>query len=228
MIDTMIEKKLAGEKAAEFIKNQMTVGLGTGSTVFYTINKIGEMVKAGMKIKAVSSSRTTTKLAESLGIKLYSLNEFNKIDITIDGVDEVDSNFNGIKGGGGALLFEKIVASASDKIVWVLDSSKKVDRIGGFPLPIEISPFGHIYIFNMLKNKGMNPVLRKVNDELFITESGNYIIDLHLRRIDNPTELALWLDSVSGIVEHGLFINMVDIVIIGKDGSTKSIVNRKK
>jgi ribose 5-phosphate isomerase A len=185
------------------------------------------MIKAGMEIKGVSTSLGTTEIARSLDIDLYPFNEINKIDITIDGIDEVDNSFNAIKGGGGAMLYEKIVASASEKVVWIGDSSKLVGGIGRFPLPVEVNQFSYAYIFNMFKNRGMNPVIRKSNGELFITDSGNYIIDLHLGRIDNPEKIASWLDSVPGIIEHGLFINMADIVIIGCDNSTQTIANNR-
>ena len=222
------EKKLSGEKAAGLVENGMTVGLGTGSTAVYAIKKIGEMIKAGMEIKAVSTSRATTEIARSLGINLYSLNEINKIDITIDGIDEVDNAFNAIKGGGGAMFYEKIVASASEKIVWIGDSSKLVGSIGRFPLPVEVNPFACNYIFNMFKKRDMRPVLRESNGGLFLTESRNYIIDLHLGVIDDPEKMASWLDSTTGIIEHGLFLNMADIVIIGEGDSVKTIENHRR
>ena len=138
----MIEKKLAAEKSVDFIEDGMTIGLGTGSTVFFLVKKLAESVKAGLKVKCISTSNQTSELARSLGIQITELNEVNFIDLTIDGADEVDENLNGIKGGGGALLFEKIVAAASKKVIWVVDSSKFVKQLGRFPLPVEVISFG--------------------------------------------------------------------------------------
>ncbi len=138
----MNEKQLAAEKSVEFIKDGMTLGLGTGSTVFFLVNKLAELVKDGLKIKCVSTSNQTSELAKSLGIKITKFNEVDIIDLTIDGADEVDKNLNGIKGGGGALLFEKIVASASNQVIWIVDSSKFVKKLGKFPLPVEVIEFG--------------------------------------------------------------------------------------
>ena len=130
----------------------MTVGLGSGSTVFFAIKKIGELVRAGLNIRAVSTSDATTQLAQSEGIKLISIDDAGEIDITIDGADEADSSFNGIKGGGGALLFEKIVALSSKKNIWIIDSAKLVDRLGKFPLPVEVIPFGYKRVFKSSRN----------------------------------------------------------------------------
>lgn len=140
------QKKLVGEYAANYVKDGMVVGLGTGSTVYFTIQKIGKMVKEGLSIKAVSTSSSTTVLANKLNIPLVSLNEVVGIDVTIDGADEVDGMFHGIKGGGGALLFEKIVASNSKQNIWVIDSSKYVEKLGGFLLPIEVISLGYTHI----------------------------------------------------------------------------------
>lgn len=222
----MDEKKLAGEKAAEFIKDDMIVGLGTGSTVYYTIAKLGEMVKEGLKIKAVSTSTATTNLARSLGIELFPIDEIESIDITIDGADEVDEMFNGIKGGGGALLFEKIVASASKKNIWVVDSKKVVKTLGKFPLPVEVIPFGHKHLYKKFEDKGMNPVIRKVEHNYFLTDSNNNIIDLNLSSIENPQELSNWLKGLPGVVENGLFLNYADVVIIGKDNDVELLYNK--
>ncbi|MEO0293380.1 MAG: ribose-5-phosphate isomerase RpiA [candidate division WOR-3 bacterium] len=210
------EKELAGSKVSDFIKDGMLLGLGTGSTFFYAIRKIGEMIKEGLKIKAVSTSRATTELAKSLGIPLVSIDEVEEIDLTIDGADEVDLNFNGIKGGGGALLFEKIVAKISKKNLWVVDSSKLVKKLGKFPLPVEVVPFGKSSVLKKFEKLGFNPKLRMSNGKEFITDSGNFIIDLNLGEIKDPYEMEVELNMIPGVVENGLFLDVVDIVIVGK------------
>ena len=221
----MNEKQLAGEKAAEFVQDGMIVGLGTGSTVYYTIQKIGAMVKQGLKINGVSTSTHTAELATSLGIPMLSINDVDSIDLTIDGSDEVDLKLNGIKGGGGALLFEKIVAFASRKVIWVVGSNKMVQTLGKFPLPVEVMQFGYKHVYKKLNEHGMNPVLRTVQENLFTTDSNNYIIDLHLEKIDNPKALAIWLNTIPGVVENGLFIDIANTVIVAKDNSIE-IVNK--
>ena len=137
------KKKIAGEKAAEYIKDGMTVGLGTGSTAKYLVEKVGEMVKNGLKIQAVATSRATENMAKELGISLIDVNDVDYIDVAIDGVDEIDRDFNATKGGGGALFREKIVASLAKKVIWIMDDSKLVESIGEFPLPVEILPYGY-------------------------------------------------------------------------------------
>lgn len=222
----MREKQLAGEKATEFIQDGMVVGLGTGSTVYYSICRIAELVRAGISITGVSTSQSTTELAQRLGINLVSINDIERIDLTIDGADEVDKEFNGIKGGGGALFFEKIVAFSSDRVIWVVDSSKMVSKLGSVPLPLEVSVFGYKKVYNKLKSEGMKPTLRLLNGQPFRTDSDNYIIDLHMAQIDNPGELARWLKEIPGIVEHGLFINCADQIIIGRENSTEIVYSK--
>lgn len=220
-----LEKKSAAEKAAEFIKEGMTIGLGSGSTIYFTIVKSGELVKQGLKFRAVSTSDSTTKLAQSMGISLVSIDEVNEIDLTIDGADEVDSNFNGIKGGGGALLFEKIVALSSKKNIWVVDSGKVVNTLGKFPLPVEVIPFGYKRPLKILEDLHLNPVIRKKGDDFYYTDSGNFIFDLHTGGISDPNKLNDKLKLINGVVETGLFLNIADTIIIGKNNSTE-ILNK--
>jgi ribose 5-phosphate isomerase A len=221
----MNEKKLAAEKSIEFIKDGMTLGLGTGSTVFFLVNKLAELVKQGLEVKCVSTSNQTSELAKSLGIKIVNLNEVDFIDLTIDGADEVDKNLNGIKGGGGALLFEKIVAAASKKVIWIVDSSKYVEKLGKFPLPVEVIPFGSNHIFKRFMEHGFNPVRRKNGSKVYITDSGNEIIDIHLNEIEDSIKLEKDIKLIPGIVEVGLFNNIADRVIIGR-GNTTEIISR--
>lgn len=223
----MNEKQLAAEKSTEFIESGMILGLGTGSTVLFMLNKLGEMVKGGLEVKCVSSSVQTTKIAKNLNIPLVSLNDIDHIDLTIDGADEVDLNLNGIKGGGGALLFEKIIASLSNKVIWIVDSKKLVKKLGHFPLPIEVIPFCANHIFKKFDDLGYKPVKRLLNNKSFLTDSGNEIIDLHTGEIKNPLNLEKEIKLLTGVVEVGLFINIADFVIVGRENSTE-ILSRNK
>jgi len=217
------EKIIAGEKAIDFIEDGMLLGLGSGSTVYYTIKKIGERVKEGLKIKAVSTSAVTLQLASSLGIEILPFNDIEKTDLTIDGADEVDPELNGIKGGGGALLYEKLVAEVSDKIIWVVDSSKMVSKLGKFPLPVEVIQFGSLHTIKKLKDRKFNPILRMKDNKPFITDAGNFIVDLHLGVINKPMELNNELKAITGVVETGLFLNLVDLAIIGQGTGVRMV-----
>ncbi len=219
----MKEKQLAAEKSIEFIKDGMTIGLGTGSTVYFLVNKLAESVKQGLNVNCVSTSNQTSELAKSLGIKIINLNEVDHLDLTIDGADEVDQNLNGIKGGGGALLFEKIVAAASKKVIWIVDSSKYVKKLGKFPLPVEVIPFGSKQILKRFNDRGYNPKVRKNGSDIFITDSGNEIIDLHLNKIEDSLKLEQEIKLIPGVVEVGLFNNIANMVIVGKENSTEII-----
>ena len=220
-----IEKKVAAERAVDFVKDDMTIGLGTGSTVFFSIMKIGELVRAGLNIKAVSTSDATKQLSESEGINIISIDDAGEIDLTIDGADEVDRSFNGIKGGGGALLFEKIVALSSKKNIWIVDSAKLVNKLGKFPLPVEVIPFGYKRVFKIIEEMKLSPVIRLKGEDLYFTDSGNLVFDLHIGEINDPVNLDEELKMINGIVETGLFINIADVVIAGKNNSTE-IINK--
>ncbi len=222
----MTEKQIAGEKAVDFVQDGMIVGLGTGSTVTFTIQKIGELVQKGMKIRGVSTSSVTSAQAKSLGIPLLPLDEVEYIDLTIDGADEVDANFNGIKGGGGAMLFEKIVARASKKNIWVVNSRKMVSTLGKFPVPVEVIPFGYRHVIRRMEKLGLNPVIRNNGDAFYRTDSNNYVIDLHMNAIKNVVELDLMLKSIAGVVEHGLFIGIADTVVVA-GASGLEVIGRK-
>jgi ribose 5-phosphate isomerase A len=224
----MIEKQISAEKAVEFIEDGMIVGLGTGSTVSFFLKKLGELVKNGLDIKGVSTSNNTTALALSYNIPLISLNEADKIDLTVDGADEVDYDFNGIKGGGGALLFEKIVASVSSRVIWIVDSSKLVKTLGKFPLPVEVLPFGYKHTLKKLEKMGLHPKVRFKDEEIYITDSSNYIIDLNIGKINKPKELETELNLIPGVVENGLFINVVDKVVIGKKDGVDILSNQSR
>ncbi|MCQ56344.1 ribose-5-phosphate isomerase RpiA [Listeria monocytogenes] len=223
----MNQKKLAGEKACEWIEDGMVVGLGTGSTVYYTIEKLGQMVNNGLHITGVATSDETTKQAEKLGIPLKSLNDVTEIDVTIDGADEIDTNFQGIKGGGGALLREKMVASASLKNIWVVSEEKLVRTLGKFPLPLEVIPFGWKQIERTLAKEQIQTNLRKQsNGEVYVTNNGNYILDIVNQSF---TDAEIWqekLTQIPGVVEHGLFLDYVDVIICGKVNGETEIIKK--
>lgn len=216
-------KELVGRQATKFVKDGMVVGLGTGSTVYYFVDELGKMVKNGLNIIGVTTSNQTSKQAEALNIPLKSVDEVACIDVTIDGADEFNSKLNGIKGGGGALLFEKIVASHSKKVVWIVDSSKAVEQLGQFPLPVEVVKYGATRLMTYFQQKNYNPVLRQIDNKPYITDDGNYIIDLHLEKIVDEYELSHELDSLTGVVEHGLFLDMADIVLMGTNTGVKEL-----
>lgn len=222
-------KKMVGYKAAEFIKEGMTVGLGTGSTAYYMVEALGKRVnEEGLSIVGVTTSNRTTEQATELGIPLKNIDEVDEIDITIDGADEISDDYQGIKGGGGAHLFEKVVANHSKEVIWIVDASKRVSKLGAFPLPVEVVSFGSGQLFRLFEEKGLNPSYRKEDSgEKFVTDSGNYIIDLQLDVIEEPHALERWLDSLTGVVEHGLFLDTVTKVIIGtEDGPIVQDVKR--
>lgn len=218
-------KQAAGVYAAQQIENGMTVGLGTGSTVYYFLQALAEKVKQGLTFTGVATSQKTIDLAHQFAIPMQSLNEVQTIDITVDGADEVSPELDGIKGGGGALLYEKLVAVSSKKKTWIVDSSKMVDQLGAFPLPIEVIPYAWKQLDRKFTEKGWHPILRtEPNGAPFVTDAHHYILDLHLGRIADPVKLAANLDHTSGVVEHGLFLGMTDQLIIGfPDGQVKAL-----
>ncbi|MBC2175673.1 ribose-5-phosphate isomerase RpiA [Listeria booriae] len=212
----MNSKQIAGEKACEFIEDGMVVGLGTGSTAYYMIQKLGDRVAEGLQVTGVVTSKATEKLAKERNIPLMDLNDVGEIDLTIDGADEVDGSYRGIKGGGGALLFEKLVAHASKKSIWVVGEDKVVETLGAFPLPVEVVPFGYKQVERQLEERGYKPELRHFEDgSMYLTDSQNYILDLHIQAIENPEELNDWLNSLPGVVENGLFLNYASSIVIG-------------
>ena len=214
-------KKMAGIKAAEFVKDGMVVGLGTGSTAYYFVEEIGRRIKEeGLQITAVTTSSVTSKQAEGLNIPLKSIDQVDFVDVTVDGADEVDGQFNGIKGGGGALLMEKIVATPTKEYIWVVDESKMVDQLGAFKLPVEVVQYGADRLYRVFESKGYKPSFRLTEQgDRFVTDMKNYIIDLDLGKIENPVALGEELKAMTGVVDHGLFNGMVNKVIVaGKDG----------
>ena len=220
------EKKLSAEAACDYIKDGMIVGLGTGTTADFAVRKIGELVRDGISIRGIPTSNRTKKLAEAEGIPLIDFSESMFIDLTIDGADEIDRNLNMIKGGGAALLQEKIVASVSRTEIIVGSKTKMVDHLGTFPLPIEVVPFSWQVVFNQLESLHGNPDLRLNNGQPLVTDHGNYIIDCHFRKIKNPKLLENQLNMIPGVVENGLFINLCTKMILS-DGDRLIIKDRK-
>lgn len=216
-------KFVAAKKAVEFVEDGMRVGLGTGSTAAWMVRCLGELVREdGLKIRGVPTSTRTAALAQEVGIDVISLDEAKWLDLTIDGADEFDREFNLIKGGGAALLQEKIVATASDRMVVISDISKEVDTLGAFPLPVEVIPFGwqttKALIEEMLDSLdvlGQNTSLRMNGDAPLFTDEGNHVIDLHLNRIGNARQMAMVLNQIPGVVENGLFCDICDTVVVG-------------
>lgn len=216
-------KSLAARRSVGFVDNGMRVGLGTGSTAAWMVRALGDRIRdEGLKITGVPTSKATANLAREVGIPLMTLDEARWLDVTIDGADEFDPELCLIKGGGGALLHEKVVATASDQMIVIADAAKEVSALGAFPLPVEIIPFGwqttKALIEEALINidvMGRQTQLRRKNDKVFRTDEGNVILDMDLKRIDNPRQLSLMLNQIPGVVENGLFIDICDKAIIG-------------
>lgn len=222
-------KRAAAEAAVAHVASGMKLGLGTGSTARHFVDAIGRKVKQGWELVCVPTSEATRKQAESLGIKLTTLDETPVLDVTIDGADEIDGELRLIKGGGGALLREKIVASSSRKMIVIADASKKVATLGKFALPVEVVSFGiratAIKIdqaFAWTRNEG--PVTLRMRDgKPFVTDNGNVILDCALGRIENADKLAAALSSIPGVVDHGLFIGMASLAIIAGERGVETL-----
>jgi len=202
-------KEVVGKEAVNYVKDGMIVGLGTGSTVFYFVHALAEKVKEGLNIEMVSTSIQT-------------------VDLAVDGVDEIDKNFNAIKGGGAALFREKIVADIAEKIIWIFDESKDVEKLGNFNLPVEILPFGYSHTIRKMEKLGLNPVLRLKDGKTLVTDNHNYIVDLHLGYGFDIDEVKNKLADIVGVVEHGLFLNMCDLCISGTPNGAVVIENPNK
>jgi ribose 5-phosphate isomerase A len=216
-------KYVAAKRAVEFVEDGMKLGLGTGSTAAWMVRCLADRVKTeGLRIQGVPTSTRTADLARELGLDVVSLDQAGHLDITIDGTDEFDRALNLIKGGGGALLQEKIVASASDQMIVIADFDKHVPHLGKFPLPVEVLGFGlassREHIARLLADHGLvdrDITMRMQGDAPFVTDEGNFILDLHLEQIPDAPALAIALNQVPGVVENGLFIHICDRVILG-------------
>ena len=214
-------KRQAAARALEEVRDGMRLGLGTGSTAKHFVELLGERVRAGLNVVGVPTSEVTRADAERCGIRLTTLDDIDRLDLTVDGADEIDPALNAIKGGGGALLREKIVASASDRMIVIADDSKWVDVLGRFPLPVEVIPFGlaatQRELGDAFAKSGVSGqmVLRKGKDgHVFVTDGGHWIIDAHLGRIADAPRLATHLSAIPGVVEHGLFIGIAKAAVL--------------
>lgn len=237
---TVLKRRVGYKSVDDYVRSGMVVGLGTGSTAYFAVERLGEKLKSGelKNIVAVPTSEATKKQAMGLGIPLSTLNENGKLDVAIDGADEVDTNLNLTKGGGGALLREKMVELSSLKFVCIVDESKLCRRLGpGFPLPVEITPFCHEHTIRQLKSlpglRRARPVLRRGavsnnkadGEEIAVTDNGNYIVDIHFDEpVTDVTELAYHLKTTVGVLDHGFFVDMADTVVVGmKDGTVRTL-----
>ena len=210
------QKALAAHKAMEFVQDGQILGLGTGSTVHHFLTAVGKRVQQGLRVRGVPTSQATAVYARQLGIPLLSNEEPWDIDVAVDGADQVDPHLNLIKGGGGALLREKIVAKAAQQFIVIVDQAKQVPSLGlHFPLPVEIVPFGWRTTQRHLENLGWQSPLRQKAGQPFLTDNGNYIMDLHIPEIADPAALELSLNQIPGVVECGLFVMMTSLVITG-------------
>ncbi len=225
-------KQKAAIKAAEFVESGMVVGLGTGSTTEYAVRRIAEMLKTGelSEIVGIPTSIRTEKLARELNFPLVGFDTHQNIDLTIDGADEVDPDLNLIKGGGGALLREKVVAQASRRNIIIVDESKFVPKLGtGWALPIEVIPFARFTEERFLSGLGGAVTLRTNDDGTpFSTDQENLILDTNFGQIQEPAELTAHLNDRAGIVEHGLFLNLATDVIVAREGSIKHLTRKDK
>lgn len=211
-----LEKDAAAHASLGFVRDGDLVGLGSGSTATFAIELLAEHVRAGLKVRGIPTSRATAELANRLGIPLSNFDEIQEIDVTIDGADEVDPQLRLIKGGGGALLHEKVVASASRQLVIVADSTKEVPVLGKFPLPVEVIAFAQSLVKKEIEALGASAELRLLNGRPFVTDEGHHILDCHFGQIPDPAALARKLSDTPGVVEHGLFIGMASVVLVAR------------
>ncbi|BBB08707.1 ribose-5-phosphate isomerase RpiA [Sphingopyxis sp. EG6] len=216
MSDLDREKQLAAARAVAEVQPDMLVGLGTGSTAAHVIHILSEKIAGGLRIKATATSQATENLARTLGVPLVPFDRVDRVDLTIDGADEVDRHFRAIKGGGGALLREKIVAEASDRVIVAVDSSKTVTMLGRFPLPVEVVPFAAAFVERRLRMLDVPVALRSNSGAPFQTDQGNIIFDVALGSILDPDELAATLASIPGIAGHGLFLTEIESVVVAR------------
>lgn len=224
MQNTEKAKELAAQRSLEFVEDGMVVGLGSGTTATHFIKLLGEQVKRGLKIRGIASSKASEDLAVSLSIPIIDFHVSTVIDVAIDGADEVTRQLELIKGGGGALLREKIVASAAKRFIIVADSSKLVNQLGKFPLPVEVIPMASPLVAKKLQDLGFRPTVRQIaSGEDFITDEGNLILDCHGGEIEDPHKVAASIREIVGVVEHGLFLGMAERALLAGDSNVTEL-----
>ncbi|HVF45176.1 MAG TPA: ribose-5-phosphate isomerase RpiA [Pyrinomonadaceae bacterium] len=221
----MDAKQRAGARAAEFVEDGMTVGLGTGSTAYWLVERIGRRVREGLRVRCVPTSRRTEEQARSLDIPLVSFSDVQRLDLAVDGADEIGPRLALIKGGGGALLREKLVARAARRFVVIADASKRVETLGRFPLPVEVVPFAwEVTARRVAEVTDAEPSLRRDDSgEVYLTDNGNYILDCRCREIRDPESMERDLKLLTGVVECGLFVRMADLAVVATDDSLEII-----
>jgi ribose 5-phosphate isomerase A len=224
MPDYEKEKELAARESLKYIRQGMTVGLGSGSTAAYFVKLLGEKVRNGLEIEGIPTSVRTSALAREYGIPLTDFSQRTRADVSVDGADEIDPELNLIKGGGGALLREKIVATATDLLIITVDSRKLVSALGSFPLPVEVIPFGWQLAGKQIRDLGADVKLRMTGPyDPFYTAENNHILDCKFEEIRNPKRLSDSLRQITGVVEHGLFVGLTDLVIVGRGDTTETL-----
>jgi ribose 5-phosphate isomerase A len=230
MVERDQEKRAAAAKSLDYVEAGQIVGLGSGSTAALAVQMLAERVRAGLAIRGVATSAATRRLAEAGRIPLLPLAQVTRLDLTIDGADEVDPELQLIKGGGAALLHEKIVAFASDRLIIIVDSSKLVPRLGAFSLPVEVVPAARRLLAERLRALGCTPTLRLQAgaSEPLVTEEGNHLLDCAFGEIPDPRHLARTLADLPGVVEHGLFVDMAHLVIVGRGEATEVLTRGRK
>jgi ribose 5-phosphate isomerase A len=227
-------KRQAARRALEDVRDGMQLGLGTGSTARHFVELLGQRVREGLRIVGVPTSEATRADAERCGVPLTTLDDIDRLDLTVDGADEIDPDLNLIKGGGGALLREKIVAAASERMIVIADATKWVTTLGRFPLPIEVIPFGLGATRRAIERafaqsgvSGQMAVRKNKDGHVFVTDGGHWIVDAHLGTIEDPARLSLALGMIPGVVEHGLFIGLASSVVLAGDGGIRVVERRK-
>ncbi|MBV9925198.1 MAG: ribose-5-phosphate isomerase RpiA [Acidobacteria bacterium] len=222
----MDTKQKAGFRAAEFIEDGMRVGLGTGTTAYWLVERLGERVREGLRVRCVPTSRRTEEQARGLGIPLVTLGEAGGLDLAVDGADEIGPGLVLVKGGGGALLREKLVASAARRFVVIADKSKCVEVLGRFPLPVEVVPFGWELTARRVADAARVEPVRRLDagGEPFVTDNGNYIVDCHCGAIEDPARLERELKSLTGVVESGLFVGIAHLAVVAADDKDVEII----
>jgi ribose 5-phosphate isomerase A len=221
----MNAKQRAGFKAVEYIEDGMVVGLGTGSTAYWLVERLGERVREGLRVRGVPTTRRTEEQARSLGIPLVTFAEVQRLDLAIDGADEIGPGLALVKGGGGALLREKLVAAAARRFVVIADAGKRVDVLGQFPLPVEVVPFAwEVTTRRVAEVVRVEPVLRLTDGgEVYVTDNGNYILDCRCGEIRDPSKMERELNLLVGVVECGLFVGMAETAIVATDDDVEVI-----